>query len=113
MILGYVYNACHQSPTTSAYLEVTEYRSAAAGASLSLSPNPAGDYVDITVTFNPNEREPTSYAMEIINSSSSMVKSSVIGGSYNRVDIQDLRTGMYIVRIRYGNTLLSESLIVD
>jgi|BioPla2DNA2_1021312.scaffolds.fasta_scaffold19646_2 hypothetical protein len=113
MISGYVYNTCHQSQTVNVYLEVTGNKSSQSTNSLTLSPNPANDYVDIAVTFDSNVLEPNSYTVEIINSRSYPVKTLILNGSYNRINIQDLETGLFIVRIRYGSTVISKSLIIN
>ncbi|MBP5473260.1 MAG: T9SS type A sorting domain-containing protein [Bacteroidales bacterium] len=80
---------------------------------LTLSPNPAGEYVDIRIDFGNADNEPSNYVMDILNTSSYPVRNAVLSGGYNRVNVQGLQKGYYVVRIRYGDTVLTKPLMVE
>ena len=80
---------------------------------LTLSPNPTGEYVDVRIDFGDADNEPSSYLMEILNTSSYPVRNAVLSGGYNRVSVQGLQRGYYVVRIRYGDTVLTKPLMVE
>ena len=78
---------------------------------MSLAPNPAGEWVDITVDGLDEYGE--GYRVEFVNSMSRTVKTLRLDGSYNRVSIGDLANGYYVVRIISGKDVISKILLVD
>ncbi len=114
-VTGYQYNSCPVPVEFNFIVEVVGNRSgdAGAGPELTLSPNPAGEYVDIRIDFGDADNEPPSYVMEILNTGSYPVRNAVLSGGYNRVSVQGLQSGYYVVRIRYGDTVLTKPLMVE
>ncbi len=78
---------------------------------MNLAPNPAGEWVDITVDGIDEFGE--GYRIEFVNSMSRVVKTLRLDGSYNRVSIGDLANGYYVVRIISGKDVISKILLVD
>jgi hypothetical protein len=78
---------------------------------MTLAPNPAGEWVDIAV--DGPEEYGEGYRVEFVNSMSRVVKTLRIDGSYNRVSIGDLANGYYVVRIISGKDAISKILLVD
>ncbi|MBP5709028.1 MAG: hypothetical protein J6W61_04600, partial [Bacteroidales bacterium] len=65
------------------------------------------------IDFGNADNEPSNYVMDILNTSSYPVRNAVLSGGYNRVNVQGLQKGYYVVRIRYGDTVLTKPLMVD
>ncbi len=106
-IAGYAYNACHQSQSVTAYLEVTQYR-------LLLSPNPASQFVDIELVSTEEELMiDGDYSIDFVDSFSKIAKRETLSGNKNRVNIQDLSKGFYVVTLRYGKDSYKAKLLVE
>lgn len=114
-VLPYWTNACGNSaPGPSVILEVVMSRSPGQGEpTLELTPNPAGDYVDITVNFPGDEEVLDTYRLEFVNAGSRVVKQLRLGGTTNRVGIADLPKGYYVVRLIYDNKPYSSKLVIE
>ena len=69
--------------------------------------------MSIRIDFGDADNEPPSYVMEILNTGSYPVRNAVLSGGYNRVSVQGLQRGYYVVRIRYGDTVLTKPLMVE
>jgi hypothetical protein len=106
MISGYVYNTCHQSQRVTAYLEVTEYR-------LLVSPNPASEYVEIELLSTEETLTDDDLRIDFVNANSNIIKQEMLSGTKNRVNIQDLPKGLYIVTLHHGKKAYSTKLMIE
>lgn len=82
-------------------------------SSLNIYPNPATDL--ITISFNLKEK--SNVSIEILDIAGKAVKSSELGlkdkGSYNeKIDVDDLTSGMYLLNIKTGGDQVSGKLLV-
>jgi hypothetical protein len=112
-VIGGQYNTCTGPSNVYFTVEVVQYRtSSIPNNGIILNPNPADDYVNVTVTFDLDSKEPKNYLLEIVNSSSAVIKSISLTGTTNRINIQDLSAGYYIVKVIYNKTIQTKTLIV-
>jgi len=78
---------------------------------LTLSPNPTTDYFDVTLDFTKQEITGT-YSIMIIDAYGRVLKNFKLNGPYNRINIQDIKEGHYIIRFVYNKIVLQKSLII-
>jgi len=79
----------------------------------SISPNPSNSYVDISLEDNEYSNFTESYYLELVDSNSRIIKSLKLTGLRNRIDIQDLSVGYYVVKLKYGNKTVGKILMVQ
>ena len=106
------YNACSSSPSNRYF--TVEVGDPYYGYSLemNISPNPTSDYLDLKLDISGEIEEEDSYRVEIVDPYSRVVKQVLLNGNENRINIQDLPVGYYIVKLKYGNESYSKKLIV-
>lgn len=78
-----------------------------------LSPNPARDYFDIELVHYSFDYSNEIYTVEIFDSYSRLIKQLRLTGIKNRINIQDINKGHYLVRLRLGKVILNNVLIVQ
>ncbi len=72
---------------------------------ISVYPNPASNYVNIF--------SKTAGTMDIYNISGLLVKSNKINNSVKRVDISDLSSGIYIIKVNMENQSFTQKLVIE
>lgn len=80
---------------------------------ITLSPNPAKDFVKVDLSRNTNEYRSNTYLLQIIDSQSRIVKSYKVNSLPFEMNIQDLSKGQYIVTLQYSNKVISKVLLVQ
>ncbi len=114
-VIATQYNSCSTSPSNTYFtVEVVDrqYYDNIAPV-LDLSPNPATDYVKVKVNLPDENTLLQGYVVEFVNSRSRVVKQVKLTGPENIINIQELGTGYYVLRIRYGDEVVSSKLIVE
>ncbi len=81
--------------------------------SMSISPNPANDYFDIELIDKGSNELINSFVLEIIDPYSRIIKKEKLSGPNNRVNIQDLSVGHYLIVARVGKIVLQQTLIIQ
>jgi len=114
IVAGYRHNVCGFNGTYFT-IEVVTSKSGEGmeEVSFKIDPNPAKDYVDITLSIPEKEKQVDTYQIDFVNSFSRVVKQVKLGGTYNRVNIQDLAPGYYVVMLRYNGEVYSNKLVVE
>ena len=74
-----------------------------------LSPNPATDYVDLKLTNNMEK----AYSVQFIDSYSRIIMDEFLTGTQNRINIQSLMKGNYLIRVLYEKKSITKTLIVQ
>jgi Zn-dependent metalloprotease len=78
-----------------------------------INPNPSNDYVDINITETFDFSLLNNYKVDIIDVNSKVVKSVKLSGPCNRINIQDLIPGTYIVKLTINKMMLHKTLIIN
>lgn len=114
IVAGYRHNTCGFNGTYFT-IEVVSSKSGEVVEDIyfKLSPNPANEYVDIKLALPDEEKMVDSYRVDFVDSYSRNVKQVVLSGPENRVNIQDLHPGYYVVLLRYNGEVYSNKLIVE
>ncbi|HOY71744.1 MAG TPA: T9SS type A sorting domain-containing protein, partial [Tenuifilaceae bacterium] len=71
-----------------------------------LYPNPASDYINISLTGASSE-----VTVRIFDVRGSMVKSQVLNASENRIDVSTLAKGIYMVSVGEGKEISTKRFI--
>lgn len=79
---------------------------------IAISPNPSTTYFNLELKSQTIYDTFDRYLVEIIDPFSRIVKILTLNGSYNRIDINDLDVGYYLIRLTYGTIVLHKALIV-
>jgi subtilisin family serine protease len=114
IVAGYRHNTCGFNGTYFT-IEVVSSKSGEVVEDIyfKLSPNPANEYVDIKLALPDEEKMVDSYRVDFVDSYSRNVKQVVLSGLENRVNIQDLHPGYYVVLLRYNGEVYSNKLILE
>ncbi len=114
IVAGYRHNTCGFNGTYFT-IEVVSSKSGEVVEDIyfKLSPNPANEYVDIKLALSDEEKMVDSYRVDFVDSYSRNVKQVVLSGPENRVNIQDLHPGYYVVLLRYNGEVYSNKLILE
>ena len=114
IVAGYRHNTCGFNGTYFT-IEVVSSKSGEVVEDIyfKLSPNPANEYVDIKLALPDEEKMVDSYRVDFVDSYSRNVKQVVLSGPENRVNIQDLHPGYYVVLLRYNGEVYSNKLILE
>ncbi len=114
IVAGYRQNACGYNGT---YFTIEVLNSKSGDdmeeVSFTLSPNPAKEYVDITLNLPEENIRGDTYQVDFVNLYLRVVKRVKISGNSNRINIQDMPTGYYMVMLRYKDGVYSNNLILE
>ena len=114
IVAGYRHNVCGFNGTYFTIEVVASKSSDDMGEiSFKLDPNPAKEYVDITLSLPVEDKDGENYQVDFVNTYSRVVKQVKLSGTSNRVNIQDLTQGYYVVILRYNGEIYSNKLIVE
>jgi hypothetical protein len=80
---------------------------------INLSPNPATAYVDMNLKNVKSDKLFNNYTAEFIDSYSRIIRKFKLNGSDNRIQVQDLPAGYYILRITLNNKIYQEAIIIQ
>jgi hypothetical protein len=91
------------------YKKSTKVSANVSNSAISIYPNPAGNYFYVE---NTGKLE-TAIRVEIFNSLGSLLISTLVENSTNRIDIQNLPVGVYFVKLKNGDTSQTIKLIKE
>ena len=74
--------------------------------SISLMPNPADNYIDLTVNSNVEVKEAVVY-----NAFGQMIQKVELNNNHTRIDLSDMAAGMYFVRVNSDNVSATKKFI--
>ena len=74
--------------------------------SINLMPNPADNYIDLTINSNVDVKEAVVY-----NAFGQMIQTVVLTDNYARIDLSDMAAGMYFVRVNGDNVSATKKFI--
>ncbi len=114
IVAGYRHNACGFNGTYF-FIEVVNSKSGEGteDVSFKLNPNPTKEFVDITLSIPEEEKQDDNYQVDFVNAYSRIVKQVKLNGTYNRINIQDLVPGYFVVMLRYNGKVYSNKLIIE
>jgi len=107
-------NDCGTSPEYFGGIQVgQEEKSKSGGNSLSfdISPNPSTSYVDIKLTDNKNSNLINNFKVEFIDPYARIVKAAKLTGPFNRINVQDLSVGYYVIRLTFDGKIYQKTMI--
>lgn len=73
---------------------------------IQLMPNPADDHIDLRINNNVDVKEAVIY-----NAFGQMVQTVVLTDNYARIDLSSMASGMYFVRVRYEQGVITKKFI--
>jgi hypothetical protein len=74
--------------------------------SINLMPNPADNYIELTVNSNVNVKEAV-----VFNAFGQMIQTVQLNDNHVRIDLSNMASGMYFVRINGNNTTVTKKFI--
>jgi len=82
-------------------------------SNISIKPNPAKNFFRIKLNNNVDPEEITIIIFDIIGNPLTNYPQSIIDSNTIEINIETLKSGMYIIRVKGPNFLTTERLIVD
>ena len=76
-----------------------------------ISPNPSTTYFNIELISNAKDQLINDFTLEIIDPYARIIKKFKLSGPQNRINIQELSPGNYIVVVKINNIVLQKTLI--
>ena len=73
-----------------------------------ITPNPAKGDIVVTVSGSAQSMQ-----LEILDLSGRVVKTQVINRQDNKVNVRQLSKGMYMVRVKAGNNIYTDKLMIE
>lgn len=103
-LIGYISETGYESDPDDIYLTYTGISDMFKINSLKVYPNPSNGYINVELPENFNDN----YNIEVYSLSGAKVFSTKINKSDSRLNLKNLREGLYIIKLEHGNEIYSQ-----